>query len=139
MDRTVDYLLKKYETRDINEEWSDASNSKFTKQMAIKEKLEILGRTINEIKTTSKGKFIFTPNQNRRAEYLVKNMDLSGRGITAEQSILMIIIYVKLETTPHRKIRDYYPYLFNYDITATTFINFLIRLNKFHISKIPVC
>ena len=138
MDRPVDYLLKKYVTRDINEEWSDASNSKFISNIRTQDKMEILETIINERRSMSKGTFRFTLNQKQRAEYLIKQMDFSLGPTNTEQFIVMIMVYVKLETNTNLKLRDYSTFLFDYDISATKFINFLIKLNKYHISKIPI-
>ena len=138
MDRTVDFLLNKYDTRDINEEWSDISNSKFISNVRTQDKIEILENIINERRSISKGTFRFTPNQKQRAEYLIRQMDFSLGPTTTEQFIVMIMIYVKLETNNNLKLRDYHTFLFDYDISTTKFIMFLIKLNKFHISKIPI-
>lgn len=139
MDRNIEYLLHKYESRDVNESWSAEHNKEYMRNIRINERLDLLDGIINERKTISKGNFRFTPMQRSRANYLIRNVYLNMGGKTSiEQSIVMIIVYVKLETDENRKLKDYYPLLNDYNIPIQTFVKFLIKLNKFHISKIPI-
>jgi hypothetical protein len=72
--------------------------------------------------------------QKDRAKYLIKHLDFTGR-TSEEQYIVMIIIYVKLESKYNSRPIQYYPLLEEYGIPVTTFISFLITLNKFHLEN----
>ena len=73
--------------------------------------------------------------QKDRAKYLIKHLDFLLGRTTEEQYIVMIIIYVKLEANNNARVIHYYPLLEEYNIPVTTFIKFLIELNKFHLKN----
>lgn len=132
MDRTVEYLLRKYETKDVNEVWTTEHELEYKRNQRNKKRLHTLDGIVNERITKSKGTFIMPKSQKDRARYLIKHLDFTGR-TTEEQYIVMIIIYVKLESNHNARVIHYYPMLEEYNIPVTTFISFLITLNKFHI------
>lgn len=132
MDRTVEYLLRKYETKDVNEVWTTEHELEYKRNQRNKKRLHTLDGIVNERITKSKGTFIMPKSQKDRARYLIKHLDFAGR-TTEEQYIVMIIIYVKLESNHNARVIHYYPMLEEYNIPVTTFIKFLINLNKFHI------
>lgn len=132
MDRTVEYLLRKYETKDVNEVWTTEHELEYKRNQRNKKRLHTLDGIVNERITKSKGTFIMPKSQKDRARYLIRHLDFTGR-TTEEQYIVMIIIYVKLESNHNARVIHYYPMLEEYNIPVTTFISFLITLNKFHI------
>ena len=132
MDRTVEYLLRKYETKDVNEVWTTEHELEYKRNQRNKKRLHTLDGIVNERITKSKGTFIMPKSQKDRARYLIRHLDFTGR-TTEEQYIVMIIIYVKLESNHNARVIHYYPMLEEYNIPVTTFIKFLITLNKFHI------
>ena len=133
-DRDINYLLKKYETRDVNEIWSDEHNKEFMRNIRTKERLDLLDGIVNERKTISRGTFRFTEMQKSRAHYIIRNFDFSGRN-SEKKIVVMIMVYVKLEQNPTQKLKDFYPILNDYDISIQTFVRFLVNLNKFHIER----
>ena len=94
----------------------------------------ILEKIINERTTKSRGTFKLPKAQKDRARYLIRHLDFTGR-TSEEQYIVMILIYVKLESNHNSRPIQYYPLLEDYNIPITTFISFLITLNKFHLEN----
>ena len=133
MDRTVEYLLRKYETKDVNEVWTTEHELEYKRNQRNKKRLHTLDGIVNERITKSKGTFIMPKSQKDRARYLIKHLDFYLGRTTEEQYIVMIIIYVKLESNHNARVIHYYPMLEEYNIPVTTFIKFLINLNKYHI------
>ena len=134
MDRTVDYLLRKYETKDVNEIWTTEHELEYKRNQINKQRLYLLDRMVNERITKSRGTFSMPRAQKDRARHIIKNFDFSGR-TSEEDYIVMILVYVKMEFNPNRELRDYQPILNDYGIGIATFVKFLVRLNKFHISN----
>ena len=134
MDRTVEYLLRKYETKDVNEVWTTEHELEYKRNQRNKKRLHTLDGIVNERITKSKGTFIMPKSQKDRARYLIKHLDFYLGRTTEEQYIVMIIIYVKLESNNNARVIHYYPMLEEYNIPLTTFIKFLVNLNKFHIT-----
>ena len=133
MDRTVEYLLRKYETKDVNEVWTTEHELEYKRNQRNKKRLHTLDGIVNERITKSKGTFIMPKSQKDRARYLIRHLDFYLGRTTEEQYIVMIIIYVKLESNHNARVIHYYPMLEEYNIPVTTFIKFLINLNKYHI------
>ena len=133
MDRTVEYLLRKYETKDVNETWTTEHELEYKRNQRNKKRLHTLDGIVNERITKSKGTFIMPKSQKDRARYLIRHLDFYLGRTTEEQYIVMIIIYVKLESNHNARVIHYYPMLEEYNIPVTTFIKFLVNLNKFHI------
>jgi hypothetical protein len=133
MDRTVEYLLRKYETKDVNEVWTTEHELEYKRNQRNKKRLHTLDGIVNERITKSKGTFIMPKSQKDRARYLIKHLDFYLGRTTEEQYIVMIIIYVKLESNHNARVIHYYPMLEDYNIPVTTFIKFLVNLNKYHI------
>jgi len=133
-DRSINYLLHKYESKDVNELWSAEHERVYKQNQRTKERLELLDKIVNERITLSRGTFKLPKGQKDRARYLIQHFDFTGR-TSEEDYVVMIIIYVKLEFNPNRELRDYYPILNDYGISMQTFVKFLIKLNKFHINN----
>ena len=138
MDRTVDYLLRKYETKDVNEIWTTEHELEYKRNQRQKQRLYQLDCIVNERITKSRGTFSMPKAQKDRARYLIRHLDFLLGRTTEEQYIVMIIIYVKLETNNNARPQHYYNLLDKYDLTMNTFANFLVKLNKHHINKIPL-
>ena len=134
MDRTVEYLLRKYETKDVNEVWTTEHELEYKRNQRNKKRLHTLDGIVNERITKSKGTIIMTKSQKDRARYLIRHLDFYLGRTTEEQYIVMIIIYVKLESNHNARVIHYYPMLEEYNIPVTTFIKFLVNLNKYHIT-----
>ena len=137
MDRTVEYLLRKYETKQPGEEWKPETEYKYLKDYRHKQRMFTLEKIVNERTSKSRGTFQLPKAQKDRARHLIRHLDFTGR-TTEEQYIVMIIIYVKLETNNNARPQHYYNLLDKYDLTMNTFANFLVKLNKHHINKIPL-
>ena len=135
MDRTVDYLLRKYQTKDVNEIWTTEHELEYKRNQINKQRLYILDRMVNERITKSKGTFIMPKSQKDRARYLIRHLDFYLGRTTEEQYIAMILIYVKLERNNKRTINDYYQILDEYGIKMSTFVRFLIKLNVYHLEN----
>ena len=131
MDRTVDFLLKKYETKQPGEIWKTETEVKYVREYQYKQRLFTLDCIVNERTTKSRGTFSFPKAQKDRARHLIKHLPFAGR-TSEEQYIVMIIVYVKLESKYNSRPIQYYPLLEEYQIPITTFISFLINLNKYH-------
>ena len=135
MDRTVDYLLRKYETKDVNEIWTTEHELEYKRNQRQKQRLYQLDCIVNERITKSRGTFSMPKAQKDRARYLIKHLDFNTSRTSEEQYIVMILIYVKLESNRNARVIHYYPMLEEYGIPVTTFIKFLIELNKFHLKN----
>jgi len=135
MDRTVDFLLKKYETKDVNEIWTTEHELEYKRNQINKQRLYLLDRMVNERITKSRGTFSMPRAQKDRARYLIKHLDFYLGRTTEEQYIAMILIYVKLERNNKRTINDYYQILDEYGIKMSTFVRFLIKLNVYHLEN----
>ena len=134
MDRTVDFLLKKYETKQPGEQWNLETELEYVREYQNKQRIFLLQGIINNLH----GNFKITKPQKDRIIYLIKELDFYLGRVTEEQYIVMILAYVKLETNNNARVRDYYNLLNQYDLTMNTFVKFLVKLNKHHINKIPV-
>ena len=132
MDRTVDFLLKKYETKQPGEIWETETEHKYLKEYRHQQRLFTLDRIVNERTTKSSGTFKLPLQQKNRARHLIKHLDFNTSRTSEEQYIAMILIYVKLESNHNARVIHYYPMLEDYNIPVTTFIKFLIELNKYH-------
>ena len=135
MDRTVDYLLRKYETKDVNEIWTTEHELEYKRNQRQKQRLYQLDCIVNERITKSRGTFSMPKAQKDRARYLIKHLDFNTSRTSEEQYLVMILIYVKLESNRNARVIHYYPMLEEYGIPVTTFIKFLIELNKFHLKN----
>ena len=135
MDRTVEFLLKKYETKDVNEIWTTEHELEYKRNQRQKQRLYQLDCIVNERITKSRGTFSMPKAQKDRARYLIKHLDFNTSRTSEEQYIVMILIYVKLESNRNARVIHYYPMLEEYKIPVTTFIKFLIELNKFHLKN----
>ena len=141
MDRTVDFLLNNYYYKDNKTErlapgelWSTEHAVKNMREQRTYERLNKLETIINDRMSKSRGTFNMPKAQKDRARHLIKHLDFTGR-TTEEQYIVMIIIYVKLESNRNARPVHYYPMLDEYGIPVTTFISFLVKLNKFHLEN----
>ena len=132
MDRTVDFLLKKYETKQPGEIWETETEHKYLKEYRHQQRLFTLDKIVNERTTKSRGTFKLPLQQKNRARHLIKHLDFNTSRTSEEQYIAMILIYVKLESNHNARVIHYYPMLEDYNIPVTTFIKFLIELNKYH-------
>ena len=138
MDRTVDFLLKKYETKQPGEIWKTETEVKYVREYQYKQRLFTLDCIVNERTTKSRGTFSFPKAQKDRAKHLIRTLDFLLGRTTEEQYIVMIIIYVKLETNNNARPQHYYNLLNQYNLTMNSFATYLVKLNKYHISKIPI-
>ena len=135
MDRTVDFLLKKYETKDVNEIWTTEHELEYKRNQRHKNRLYQLDIILNNLH----GSFQLSRPQKDRIIHLLKRLDFSLMGtFTEEQIIVMTIIYVKLETVNRARPQHYYNLLNQYDLTMNSLATYLVKLNKYHISKIPI-
>ena len=135
MDRTVDFLLRKYETKDVNEIWTTEHELEYKRNQRHKNRLYQLDIILNNLH----GSFRISRPQKDRITHLLKRLDFSLMGtFTEEQIIVMTIIYVKLETVNRARPQHYYNLLNQYDLTMNSFATYLVKLNKYHISKIPI-
>ena len=132
MDRGYEFLLNKYKTKQPGEEWKPETEHKYIKDYRYKQRLFILDKIINERMTKSRGTFQLPKTQKDRARHLIQNLDFYLGRTTETQYIVMIIIYVKLEANTTARVVHYYHILEEYEIPLTTFIKFLINLNKYH-------
>ena len=135
MDRTVDYLLRKYQTKDVNEIWTTEHELEYKRNQRQKQRLYKLDCIVNERITKSRGTFSMPKAQKDRARYLIKHLDFYLGRTTEEQYIAMILIYVKLERNNKRTINDYQSLLDEYGIPISTFVRFLIKLNVYHLEN----
>ena len=135
MDRTVEYLLKKYETKDVNEIWTTEHELEYKRNQINKQRLYTLDCIVNERITKSRGTFIMPKAQKDRARYLIKHLDFYLGRTTEEQYIVMILVYVKLESNNKYTFNQFLPWLADYGIDVQTFVRFLVKLNKHHITN----
>ena len=134
MPRDVPFLLRKYETKDVNEIWTTEHELEYKQNQINKQRIQYLDGIINRLH----GRFNISKQQKERIIYLIKELDFYLGRVTEEQYIVMILVYVKLETDNNARVKKYYKILDNYDIPLNTFIIFLVRLNRHHINKIPL-
>ena len=132
MDRTVDFLLKKYETKQPGEEWNINTEVKYVKEYQNKQRMFTLEKIINERMTKSRGTFKLHKAQKDRARYLIEHLDFLLGKTTETQYITMIIVYVKLESNNKYTFNQFLPFLTDYGVDVQTFVRFLVKLNKYH-------
>lgn len=135
MDRTVDYLLKKYETKQPGEEWRLETELQYLHEYQNKQRMFTLEKIVNERTSKSRGTFKLPKAQKDRARYLIENLDFYLGTTTEEQYIVMILIYTKMESNNKYTFNQFLPFLTDYKIDVQTFVRFLIKLNKHHISN----
>ena len=126
-ERDINYLLKKYETKQPGETWTLETEMKYKHEYEYKQRTHTLDRIINERK--SKGPFIFTRDEKERAKYLIRKHHLKTP-YSEEQIIAMIIVYVKLEFHKSTAVRMYDAILNDYGVSKDTFIRFIVGLNQ---------
>ena len=68
MDRTVEYLLRKYETKQPGEEWEIKTEVKYVKEYQYKQRLFLLDGIINNLH----GSFKLNKPQKDRIKYLIQ-------------------------------------------------------------------
>ena len=135
MDRGYEFLLNKYKTKDVNEIWTTEHELEYKRNQRQKQRLYRLDCIVNERITKSRGTFSMPKAQKDRAKHLIRTLDFLLGRTTEEQFIVMIIVYVKLEANNSARPIHYYPMLEEYNIPVTTFITFLIKLNKHHLEN----
>ncbi len=132
MDRTVSYLLRKYQTKDVNEIWTTEHELEYKQNQRYKQKIHQLDGLINELH----GNFIITHQDKERMKYLIKHLNMDNANLTTEQHLIMIIIYVKLENNTNRQISDYQSLLRKYGLTTNTFTRFQMGIIQHYIQRI---
>ena len=132
MDRDIKFLLNKYKTKQPGEEWRLETEYQYLKDYRHQQRLFILDKIVNERTTKSKGTFKLPKQQKDRAKYLIQHLDFSGR-VSEKDYIVMILIYVKLESNNKYTFNQFLPWLTDYGIDVQTFVRFLVKLNKHHI------
>ena len=132
MDRTVDFLLRKYQTKDVNEIWTTQHEQEYKQNQRYKQKIHQLDGLINELH----GNFIITHQDKERMKYLIKHLNMDNANLTTEQHLIMIIIYVKLENNTNRQISDYQSLLRKYGLTTNTFTRFQMGIIQHYIQRI---
>ena len=132
MDRTVEYLLRKYQTKDVNEIWTTEHELEYKQNQRYKQKIHQLDGLINELH----GNFIITHQDKERMKYLIKHLNMDNANLTTEQHLIMIIIYVKLENNTNRQISDYQSLLRKYGLTTNTFTRFQMGIIQHYIQRI---
>ena len=140
MDRTVDYLLQHYYYKDNKTEklakgelWTTEHAVQNMRDQRTYERLNKLETIVNERTTKSRGTFQLPLQQKNRARYLIQNLDFMLGKTTEQQYIVMILIYVKLESNNKYTFNQFLPFLTDYGIDVQTFVRFLVKLNKHHI------
>ena len=134
MDRGYEFLLNKYKTKQPGEEWRLETEYQYLKDYRHQQRLFILDKIVNERTTKSKGTFKLPKQQKDRAKYLIQHLDFSGR-VSEKDYIVMILIYVKLESNNKYTFNQFLPWLADYGIDVQTFVRFLVKLNKHHIEN----
>ena len=142
MDRDINFLLNRYYYKDKHTErlapgelWATDHAVKTMKDQRNYERLNKLETIINNRMSKSRGTFNLPLGQKNRARHLITHLDFNTSRTNEEQFIVMILIYVKLESNHNARVIHYYPMLEDYNIPVTTFIKFLVNLNKYHIEN----
>lgn len=134
MDRGYEFLLNKYKTKQPGEQWKLETEYQYVKDYRQKQRLFTLDQIVNERTTKSKGTFKLPRQQKDRAKHLIQHLDFSGR-VSEKDYIVMILIYVKLESNNKYTFNQFLPWLTDYGIDVQTFVRFLVKLNKYHIEN----
>ena len=134
MDRGYEFLLNKYKTKQPGEEWKLETEYQYLKEYRHQQRLFLLDKIVNERTTKSKGTFKLPRQQKDRAKHLIQHLDFSGR-VSEKDYIVMILIYVKLESNNKYTFNQFLPFLTDYGIDVQTFVRFLVKLNKHHIEN----
>ena len=132
MGRDINFLLRKYQTKDVNEIWTTEHETKYKQNQINKQKLYQLDGLINELH----GNFIITNQDKQRMKYLIQNLSFNNANLTTEQQLIMIIIYVKLENNTNRQLSDYQTLLHKYQLTTNTFSKFQMMVTQHYIQRI---
>lgn len=124
--RRMERLIDKYSTKQPAERWGIDAEWKAQRLKYMKKKMELF-------EGLNSGYFKLVGSQIDRAKYLIKKLDfkcICGK-CSNEQIITMIAVYVKIEYYEY-PISRYQHLLGEFNINRDMFINFLIKLNKFH-------
>ena len=132
MDRSYEFLLNKYKTKQPGEQWTNTHEVKYIREYRYQQKIFLLEGIINRLH----GSFIITKPQKERIKYLIKHLDFDKANLKSEQIIIMIIIYVKLESQKNRQLSDYTHLLNQYHLTTNTFARFQIDITQHYISRV---
>ena len=135
MDRSYEFLLNKYKTKQPGEQWNINTELEYLKDYQNKQRMFILEKIINERTTKSRGTFKLHKAQKDRARYLIEHLDFYLGRTTEKQFIVMILTYVKLERNRNGKLNDYLPLLTDYGIDVQTFVRFLIKVSVYHLEN----
>lgn len=123
MTRDVNYLLDKYRTKQPGEHWSPRTEGEYVREYNYKQKIFLFDELNNNF---------LQGEQKKRAEYIIKYFDFNSLGTYKISEIIrMIMLYVKIEYT-NSSYSQYKYFLTKHNISIDTFINFLIKLNKYH-------
>ena len=133
--RDINYLLNRYYAKDgftekkrVGEIWSPYHDTMAKREERTFARFDLLETTLNSLH----GNFQFSGTQKERARYLIKRINFQMGRYNVEQTIVMIIVYVKLESNNEARVEHFCPLLESYDITLQGFVSFLVNLNKFH-------
>lgn len=133
-DRPINYLIEKYKTKQPGETWERDTELEYIQDYRLKQKIFQLEIILNQLH----GNFKITKEQKQRIIHILKETDFDKANLNTEQIIVMIIIYVKLETHPYRQFTDYQNLIQKYELTSNTFIRFLVDLTQQYIQRKPL-
>ncbi len=134
MGRDIQYLLDKYKHKQPGEIWTREHELEYIQDYRYKQRLFLLDGILNNLH----GHFKITKEQKQRITYLIRELDFYLGHTTEDQFIILILVYVKMETNPNQRVKDFKKLFKDYKISLELYIVFLIKLNKYHISKLPL-
>lgn len=126
----INYLLKKYSTKQPQEKWRKESSIKYMNQLRFNEKIGVFDGINTEF-------FNLQNSQKERVIYLIKHLDfkkICGR-CSNEQIIVLICFYVKCEYIKDYD-RNYCRKVFKeYNITDNLIDKFMVYLARLGVNK----
>lgn len=131
MTSNIDYLLKKYSTKQPQEKWSKESDKKYQNLKIMKQKLLILD-TINS------AYFGLIDGQKERAVFLIKKLNFNKicPRCSDEQIIVLICFYVKCEYIPNYERRRCKRAFDDFDVSSNLVDKFMVYLARLGVDSV---
>jgi hypothetical protein len=134
-ERNIEFLLKKYETKQPGEVWETQKETETKKVWRIKQKLRYADYVLKELnmKGIQKDQVYFIINK-------ISDLQLLCRTCSYEKIITVICFYIKFCTTPKVALMDYNKYKVcrEHEMTLELYSKVITNLAKFFQGNTPV-
>ena len=131
MKRDIEYLLKKYSTKQPLERWSPKSEQQEVNMRILKQKIYIFDGINSEY-------FGLVKTQKDRALYLIKRLNFNKicPRCSDEQMIVLICFYVKCEYVPNYERRRCQRAFNDYNVSSNLIDKFMVYLARLGVEDV---